>query len=517
MKKDSNESDVNKGLKIIAKSSIIIFVGVFFSKIITYFYRIIIARYFGPEVYGLFSLAIMISGWFIIFSSLGFAEGLLRYLPWYRGKKEYNKIKYLIRFSTTLTLITSIISAVFLFSSAEFISLELFHNANLIVFLKVFSLIIPIFLFARIFLVVLQAFEKISWYSFILNILENSIKVLSIILFIYLGLKSNAVIFSYFLSVISTFLVSYFVCKYKVPEIFGKFILKKPIKNQIKTEFFSYSWPLMFSGTLASIFYWTDTFFIGYFTGVLDVGLYNAAIPIALLMAVIPEIFIKIFFPIITKEFSKKRFIVVKELSQQVGKWIFVLNLPIFLVTLLFPGVIINILFGSEYLPATNALKILVIGSFFSSLFWIPNQLLSTIGKSKLIFLNLIMASISNIILNIILIPKYGINGAAFATTISSITLSLIYFFEAKHFTSIISFRRKVFRIFAISLIPTALIFYFKNFLKTTLAGLILLGTLFFLIYAFLILVTKCLDKNDFMILKAIKRKITPPNNSAIQ
>src|SRR3989344_4690308 len=109
MKKDSNESDVNKGLKIIAKSSIIIFVGVFFSKIITYFYRIIIARYFGPEVYGLFSLAIMISGWFIIFSSLGFAEGLLRYLPWYRGKKEYNKIKYLIRFSTTLTLITSII------------------------------------------------------------------------------------------------------------------------------------------------------------------------------------------------------------------------------------------------------------------------------------------------------------------------------------------------------------------------------------------------------------------------
>ena len=64
-KKDAKE--VNQGLKILAKSSIIVFIGIFLSKILIYIYRIIIARNFGPEVYGLFSLAIIIMGWFLFF------------------------------------------------------------------------------------------------------------------------------------------------------------------------------------------------------------------------------------------------------------------------------------------------------------------------------------------------------------------------------------------------------------------------------------------------------------------
>jgi len=508
MKKLKDKIEIDRELKIIAKSSIVIFIGLFLSKLLTYVYRIIIARNFGPEVYGLFALAIMISGWFILFSSLGLVEGLLRYLSWYRGKKEYQKIKYIYNISISLTFITGILSGILLFFLAEFISINLFHSTELIIFLKVFAIIIPFFLFARIFLGVLQAFEQISWYSFILNVLENIVKVLVIILLILIGVKSNAVIFSYSLAIFGTFLASYLACKYKVPEIFGKYKLKKETKKDIRKEFFSYSWPLMLSGTLAGIFYWIDTFSIGYFIDVFSVGLYNVAIPIALLMNIVPEIFIKIFFPIITKEFSKKRFKVVKELSQQVGKWIFILNLPVFLIMILFPGVIINILFGPTYLPATNALKILAIGSFFSSLFWIPIQLLFTLGKSKLLFMNLVIASIINIILNAVLVPKYGINGAAFATTFSVIILSTIYFFEAKHLTSIIPFRRKIIRIFLISLIPTALVLYLRTLVETNIISLVLIGTLFFLVYISLIFLTGCLDKNDFMILRAFKRKI---------
>ena len=165
MEKNQNKDgeEINKELKLIAKLSLVIFIGIFLSKLLTYVYRIIIARHFGPEIYGLFSLAIMISGWFIIFSSLGLAEGLLRYIPWYRGEKKYNKIKYILKLSITITFVTGIISGFLLFILAEFISLKLFHNSNLIIFLQVFSVIIPIFLLARIFLTVLQAFEKISW------------------------------------------------------------------------------------------------------------------------------------------------------------------------------------------------------------------------------------------------------------------------------------------------------------------------------------------------------------------
>ena len=62
-----NETEINSGLKLIAKSSAIMFIGIFLSKVLTYLYRIIIARNYSPEIYGLFSLSIMIAGWFVVF------------------------------------------------------------------------------------------------------------------------------------------------------------------------------------------------------------------------------------------------------------------------------------------------------------------------------------------------------------------------------------------------------------------------------------------------------------------
>src|SRR3972149_8037459 len=104
MKKDEVEG-LDKSLNLLVKTSFIVFIGLALSKILGYTYRIIIARYFGPEVYGLFSLALMVSGWFIAISTLGLSEGLLRFIPIYRGRKERNKISYLFRFSIIILTI----------------------------------------------------------------------------------------------------------------------------------------------------------------------------------------------------------------------------------------------------------------------------------------------------------------------------------------------------------------------------------------------------------------------------
>ena len=69
--------------------------------------------------------------------------------------------------------------------------------------------------------------------------------------------------------------MAFFVCKYKIPKIFGKFKLKKVVKLNIRKQFISYSWPLMFSHIILSIFYWIDSFSIGYFLDVSQVGFYN--------------------------------------------------------------------------------------------------------------------------------------------------------------------------------------------------------------------------------------------------
>ncbi len=506
---DTDEREtINKGLKFIAKSSMIIFVGIFLSKLLTYIYRIVIARHFGPEIYGLYSLALIVLGLFVVFSSIGLTDGLIRFASFYRGKKQIHKIRYLLKILTIILFASSTIFAILLFLCSSFISINIFHNENLVIFLRVFSVLIPLTVFSYIFLGILRAFEKIELYSFTWNVLQNLVKVITLILFIFLGLKTNAVIFSYFLGILSMLLVAYFLCRYKLSEVFAPHKLKKEKKARITKEVFSYSWPVMFTGLVGTMFYWIDSFLLGYFMGAINVGIYNAATPLIGLMAFIPAMFTQLFFPLITKEFSKKNYGVIRELSKQVGKWILILNLPMFLIMIVFPTTLINLFFGESYLAASSALRILAIGGFISSLVFLSTDLISMIGKSKLILINIIGASIFNVILNFILIPRYGLNGAAIATSVVTTLLSIVLLCEVKYHIKIIPTKKKILNIFLVSLIPFSLILFIKQHMQTNLLTLILLGTFFILSYICLLLLTNSLDKNDLFILKAIKNKL---------
>ena len=506
--KKNEQNKVDNSLRLLAKTSIIVLIGLFLSKAFTYLYRIIVARYFGPEVYGLFSLAIMVSGFFILVASLGFIDGLLRYIPIYRGKNQTNKISYVLRYSYIILFCSGLIFGAILFFSSEFISNTIFHNSDLTIYLKVFSFIVPISIFSSVFLAVIRTYEKINWYSFIQNILQNFIKILLLSILIFLGFKSNAIIISYFIGILSMLIVSYLYCKYKLPEIFIKPKLTKRSKDQVKRELFLYSWPIIFLSFVSTFMYWIDSFLIGFFKSVTDVGFYNAAIPIAGLFSIASEIFQQLFFPLITKEFSKKNLQLIKEISKQVGKWIFIINLPLFLLVFIFPELIIKILFGNDYLVAANALRFLSFGALFTSVSVLSINLLSMIGKSKLILINSVIFSIINLILNILLIPKYGIAGSAFATMLSTVSLGAIFMYQSKKYVLIVPLKRKMLRILLVSILPLFFIIMVNHFFVLNMVKLAITGIIYLLIYITLIFITKCLDDNDLKIFFSFKSKI---------
>jgi len=505
MKEKEEAMELNRGLKLLVKSSMVVFIGLFLSKILFYIYRFTIARTFGPEIYGVFSLAVAIFTIFTLFALFGFDRGVLRFVSLYRGEKDPQKIKYLLSFSMKFLFVSSIIAAIVLFFSAETISLKIFHNIDLVFFLKVFSFVIPIFIFSVFYLSIIRAYEKISWYSFILNILQNVLKPVSLLILLFLGIGLGSISYSYSISILGMLIASYIFCKFSFPKIFKPNTLKKENRSELRGSFLAYSWPIMFFGVINTFFFWIGSFSLGYFKSTLEVGFYNAAVPLASLLGFVPELFIQLFFPLITREYSKKNFIFIKELSKQLGKWIFILNLPFFIILFLFPGAIINLLFGKEYIVAETALRILSVGAFIAcSTIYVSDNLLSMKGKSKLIMINIFAAALLDLLLNIFLVPKYGLNGAAMSATITQILLGTAMVVETRYYLSIIPARRKMLNIFLISLIPAVLLFYSRRIIPINFLSMFLLGFLFLLLYSLLILLTGCLDKNDFMILRSI-------------
>ena len=507
---DSEQKEIDRNLGILAKSSIIVFVGVFLSKLFTYLYRIIIARYYGPEVYGLFSLTLIIIGIFMAFSSFGLSGGLLRFIPIYRAKGQEEKISYLIKISQRILLVSGIFSVIILWILSDFIATNIFHDPELILFLRIFALAVPISLFSGMYFALIRSYEKIKAYSFGVNILQNASKLIMVIIFIFMGMKfAEVVSLSYILALFLGLVFAYLYSRIKLSKKFTeKAHISKLEKRGLLRKVLRYSWPLVLVGIIGSIMLWIDTILIGYFQDSYWVGIYNAAIPIAILLGMSQEIFIQMFFPMITREMYAKKLKTVKELSKQVTKWIFIINLPGLALILLFPGVFITFFFGSEYLLASNALRLLALGYFVYYTSTISSNLLLSRGKSKLILVNIVIASMANFLLNYFLIPVYGINGAAFSTFISLVILAFLLTIESYYINKIFPFRRKLINVVISVAIPALLLFWISEILDPSLILTIMFGIIFVFAYLMLILLTKAFDENDLKIIKKIKEKL---------
>jgi len=506
---DNNQKEVSKNLGILARSSAVVFVGIFLSKLFIYLYRIIIARYYGPEAYGIFSLAVMVLGFFVAFAGLGLGDGLTRFVPIYRAKDEREKISYLIKASQKFLLISGILAAIILWISSGFIAINIFHNAELSIFLKIFAVLIPINLLANFYFLLIRSYERIDADSFGSNILQNMSKLIFLGIFVTIGLKSvESMAFSYFLGIFISLIFAYLYGRIELSKKFEKRIsLSAPEKKYIISSVLKYSWPLIVFGIIGSLMFWIDSILIGYFKNVYWVGIYNAVIPIAALLVISQEIFIKMFFPMITRELYSEKKMVATELSKQVVKWVWIINMPLLVLILLFPGVFINFLFGAEYLFAINALRILAFGQFIYSIAAVSNNLLLSVGRSKTVLTNLIIVGVINFMLNYFLIPIYGINGAAFSTALSFMILSTLIIFESYYFTRIFPFRRKLINVFISAIIPAAVLMWVSNFLDVNTFLLILLGISFGMFYLILIFLTKALDRNDLELLGKIYKK----------
>lgn len=514
MEKDNHE--LNQNLKLVAKTSMIVLISLIICKLLNYVYRIIIARRFGPEIYGFYAIALMIFGLFGMFSMLGIPEGTIRYISYYRGKENQKKIKTIFTTSLKILPIMGILVGILMFFSSEFLAINIFHNLKLTIFFKLFSIAIPFFAVSRVFLGTMRGFEKVHQNSLIDSVAEPLTKTIFLILLIFFGIGySFSIGISSVLGAFATLLFSYLFCRLY---LFKYFIDVKTKKDKKLTkELLKYSLPLLFSTAIIYIFGWTDTFLIGYLKSANEVGIYNAALPISLLLTLTPLLFTPLFFPLVTKEYSKKNISVIKELTQQIGKWIFIINLPALFFFLFFPNTVINILFGKEYLQGGICLIFLSLGFFIQAQTEVSLSLLAMMKKSKLRLFNIILTLIIAIILHWYLIPlpkiflfdnSNGILGASIATMLSLFFYAFLILTQAYYYIKIIPIRRKMLNVLFSCIIAGSVLLIIKHFIKINLFILVLLGILFMSIYILLLFLTKALDKNDLMIINSIKNKL---------
>lgn len=439
--------------KTIAKGALVILLGTIISKIFTYLYRILLARGLGPEVYGIFSICFAVVSILAALAMFGTPSALERYIPLF--KKDKSKIRGLVLFVFKYTVVFGIVLAVLLILFSDKISIFLGNSAINSVMI-VFALSIPVLAALQIFSSITKAFKNVVYYTLTNNIIYPLFNLLFAFILISLGYGLTSIAWAFLTANTIAVLFLMFVLKNKL------YVTKEKAKTfTMRREIFFYSFPLLFASLFFFIISWTDTVMLAYFLPETIVGLYNVAIPTAQLMYTVPIFILPLFLPIISGLFSKNNTEEISKLFKTVTYWIMALNLPLLLLLILFAEPILKLLFGTVYMSAAVPMMILSIGFFVYTLFLPAVRILELFKRTKFIFIITSVGAGINIVLNLLLIPKYGMLGAAVASAIALITISISAIIKIKMITGITPFS--------------------INFLKATLAVLFILLPCYYL------------------------------------
>ena len=191
-------------------------------------------------------------------------------------------------------------------------------------------------------------------------------------------------------------------------------------KNLIKE-----SWPLILTGVVISIYMKIDMVMLGLLIDSTEVGYYTVAVQLSEVWYFIPSIVMISIYPTFVRLYHQDEEIYTQRLQQVMG-YFFWGSLILSLVIIFIAKDIIFSLYGLSYLPAVNILKVHILSSIIVSMSVIFSHRYILNGTLKISFYGALIGAITNIILNIWLIPLYAGMGAAIATVISYITPIII-------------------------------------------------------------------------------------------
>ena len=136
--------------------------------------------------------------------------------------------------------------------------------------------------------------------------------------------------------------------------------------------------------------------------------------------------------PKISELFSQENFIELRKIIKTSSKLMFFLTIPVLILILLFSEFILSF-FGEQFVSGVLCLNILIAGQLINVLCGSVGYILNMTEHQNVFKWIIIFSVIINIVLNLVLIPSYGIFGAAFASMISLILwnmLSCIYIYK---------------------------------------------------------------------------------------
>ena len=444
---------------------------------------VIFGRYLGAGDLGLYRMTSTIYAIAMLVAAIGIPTAVIKYVAEFKGDK--SKFSQIVSSGVITSLFLGIgFIALFYFSSGLFAGI--FNMPRLSNLIKLLSPVFPFALVGGALLGLLNGLREMKKYA-AATIIQSLLMVIVTVALIYYGFGVAGAVIGIVLSSVGSCLFLICITKKYFEITFSEYIHTTKKMLRFGAQIFG-------ANAINMINYQADIILIGYFLTATEVGYYAVAVILSRFFWLVPQAIQTISYPATSEYWANNNHSALNKMIDKSMKYTACILLPIGLAVGFFANDIITFIFKEEFVQSVLPLQILLIGTVTYAIIGLIGPSLTGVGRPDLCFKISAIGAITNLILNMLLIPYLGISGAAIATITSFVIMTiLLIYLGAKIIRIKVDTKKYVF----VSIITMLAIVLFLIYAKLTMGFLILC------IYVVIVLIL-FLTKEDRTFLKSL-------------
>ncbi len=506
-------------------------VGNIAGSILKYGGNFLIQYGLGAGLYGVYTLSLSVVNLVSAIFSLGLDDAMMRYGAIYRGKQQPRLLQGLILFCTLIAGIVGILGALLLLFFTP--SIVAFWTAlrpgqavsnretlkQMTPLLQMLVPLIPLLVMQVIWYGGLRGFKAFKWRVLTTSILQPALQIgLSLIVLVVFRNLVGFALVMLLSTAFGTAMNLFFLFKE-----YTRVATAEREQYEFR-EWFTFSTLNFLTTIIDTVLDSIDTLLLAFY-GIPKVGLgqYGAALKLGPFIAMPLLSLNTVFAPMIAELHSKGELEALESMFKVVTKWTITFSLPIFLIVSLFSPYLMA-LSGASFIGAWPLVIGLSVGNMLGAATGAVGAMLLMTGHNKLSFLNSLTAIIVNVILGIILTPRFGAMGTAISTGLALCVLNIMRLLQVRIILKMQPYRWDSLKPVGAGLISSALtgglllLFNASHIRASIVLGHAILSAQLGLIPVFVasyigLIILFGIDPEDEIVLKALRKKFRRGKN----
>jgi O-antigen/teichoic acid export membrane protein len=411
---------------VVSRQSSAFLAGTIFTAAAGYLFKVYLARSLGAETLGIYALGMTLVSVFGGFNGLGLPKAAVRFVATYCATGNMELLRGFLARGTLLLLAANVVFAGGLLVVGPWVAVRFYHAPELKQHLEWFAAIMSLMVLNTFLGEVLVGYKNVGRRIVISNFVGSPTMMVFTVALVWLGWELRGYLLAQVVSALLVLVLMLTSAWRMTPQPARSL---SPPWPPIQKEVVSFSAAVLGLSTLSLLMSQADKVIVGFYLDPRQLGVYAVAMGMAAFVPVILQAINQIFSPTIADLCARQQRQMLERIFQTLTKWCIGLTVPLAGVMIMFAPALMRI-FGRDFETGWPILIIGTIGQLVNCAVGSVGTLLLMSGnQSRLVRIQVVMAGVM-VVLNLALVPRWGIIGAATAAALTNAFANLWYLAE---------------------------------------------------------------------------------------